>query len=396
MFTWFAQFGLLTLVNLRTLRNRRGWAAVAISGVACVVIVLLGVLSIGEGFRATLASTGSPDTVIVLRAGADSEMSSGLSREMTDLVAQGPGIAREENAPVASAELFVVLDVPLRGSGGAANVPLRGIEAAGPRVRRNFRLVSGRMFEPGRNEIIAGVGAAGAFQGLDVGKTNRWGQNEWTVVGTFSTGGTVEETELWCDARVLQPSYNRGDTFQSVRVRLDSPAAFQAYKDALTTDPRLEVDVQHESEYFAGQSELLSGLIGVLGRIIAGLMAIGAVFGALNTMYNAIASRTREIATLRALGFRGGPVAASVLAESLCLALAGGIVGGVGAYAAFNGFRASTINWQTFSQVAFAFRVTGRVLVEGIVLALVIGLIGGLFPAIRAARLTVASALREL
>ena len=396
MFNWLAQFAVLTSVNIRTLRDRRGWAAVAMIGIAGVVLVLLGVLSIGEGFRATMAGTGSPETAIILRAGADSEMSSGLSREMIEIVAQAPGVARSEGAPVASAELFVVVDIPRITTMSASNVPLRGVPPAAPLVRRGFRIVSGRMFEPGRNEVIVGEAASRSFAGLRVGEKHRWSQNDWTVVGIFSTGGTVEESELWCDVRVLQPAYHRQDTFQSVRVRLDSAGAFQAFKDALTTDPRLDVEVQHESDYFAGQSELIVGMVGTLGRLIAGLMAVGAVFGALNTMYNAVASRTREIATLRALGFRGGPVAAAVLAESLCIALAGGLIGGAVAYALFNGFQASTINWQSFSQVAFAFRVTPRLLVEGITDALIIGLIGGLFPAIRAARLTVASALREL
>ncbi|MEA2695277.1 MAG: putative transport system permease protein [Acidobacteriota bacterium] len=393
---WFSQAAAITLVNLRTLKERKGAALAAAFGIAGVVAVFVAVLSIGVGFRRTLVSSGSPDTAMVMRAGSDSEMVSGLLHQDTRVIADTPGILRTAQGPAASAELFVVVDVPKRSTGTAANVPLRGVQPAAFVVRDKVKIVAGRRFEPGKNEIIVGKAALEQFAGLDLGSTLRWGENTWTVVGIFTADGAVSESELWCDASVLQPAYRRGDTFQSVYAKLTSAAAFTAFKDTLTTDPRLDVKVVREDEYFASQSQALSAIINFLGTLIAGLMAVGATFGALNTMYTAVASRTREIATLRALGFGAGPVVVSILVESLALALAGGVVGAAAAYFAFNGYKASTINFQSFSQVAFAFAVTPPLLIGGIAIALLMGLIGGLFPAIRAARMPVVTALREL
>lgn len=393
---WFSQAAAITLVNLRTIKERKGAALAAAFGIAGVVAVFVAVLSIGVGFRRTLTVSGSPDTAIVMRGGSDSEMMSGLLHQDTRVIADAPGILRTPEGPAASSELFVIVDVPKRSTGTAANVPLRGVGPAAFTVRDRVKVVSGRRFEAGKNEIIVGKAAAEQFAGLDVGSTLRLGENTWTVVGQFTADGSISESELWCDASVLQPAYRRGDTFQSVYAKLSSPAAFTAFKDALTTDPRLDVKVVREPEYYASQSQALSAIINFLGTLIAGLMAIGATFGALNTMYTAVASRTREIATLRALGFGASPVVVSILVESLALALAGGVVGAAAAYFAFNGYKASTINFQSFSQVAFAFAVTPPLLVGGIVIALLMGLIGGLFPALRAARMPVVTALREL
>ena len=393
---WLSQVFAVTGLNLRTIKERKGASAAAAFGVAGVVTVFVAVLSIAVGFKKTMASSGSPDTAIVMRSGSSSEMLSGLLHDATRVIADAPGVRRTAGGPASSAELFVVVDVPKRTTGTPANVPLRGVQPSAFEVHGNVKIVSGRRFEPGRNEIIVGQAAASQFAGLDVGSTRRWGENVWTVVGIFTAGGSVAESELWCDAGVLQPAYRRGDSFQSVRAKLESPAAFAKFKDALTTDPRLDVKVQRETDYYAEQSQTLTAIITGLGTIIAVLMAVGAVFGALNTMYTAVASRTREIATLRALGFSAGPVVLSVMAESLVLALAGGIVGAAVAYLVFNGYQTSTMNWQSFSQVAFAFAVTPPLLVQGIVWALLMGFVGGLFPAIRAARLPVATALREL
>jgi putative ABC transport system permease protein len=288
-----------------------------------------------------------------------------------------------------------MLNLPKRSTGSDANVPLRGVEKAAIPVRGDIRIVQGRRFEPGKNEVIAGAGAARAFAGLDVGKKIRVGQNQWEVVGVFSGGGGAAESEIWTDAAVLQPAYNRGDSFQSVYVKLTSPQAFNEFKSAMTGDPKLKVKALRQKEFLADQSSLLTSFIEKIGVFIATLMALGALFGALNTMYSAVAARTREIATLRALGFGASPVIFSVVFESLALALAGGTAGALAAYLAFNGFEASTINWQTFSQIAFAFRVTPQLLVRAILWAIALGLLGGLFPAIRAARLPIATALRE-
>jgi putative ABC transport system permease protein len=369
---------------------------VALVGVAGVVAVMVTVLSIAEGFSATLSRTGSPDNAIVLRSGSDSELSSGLSMEEARVVADGPGVRRTPDGPLASSELYVIVDLSKRTTGTVANVPLRGIEPTAFEVRGDVEMVEGRRFEAGRNEIIAGVGAAAEFAGLDVGSTLRWGEGEWTVVGLFTTGGTLSESELWCDVRVLQPAYRREGTFQSVRAKLESPTAFAAYKDALTTDPRLSVRVVRENEYYASQAAVLDGIIRGLGTLVSALMGVGAVFGAINTMYSSVAARTREIATLRALGFGGGPVVVSVMVESMLLALIGGGLGALTAYLGFNGYRAATLNFQSFSQVVFNFRVTPALMVQGLAAALLMGLLGGLFPAVRAARVAVSSALREL
>ncbi len=393
---FLAQVVTMIALSLRTVPQRAGSSLVAVTGVAGVVVVFVAVLSIAEGFRAALAGAGSPDTAIVMRGGSDTELSSVLPLESTRVIRDAPGVRRSAEGVVASAELFVVVDVPKRSTGTPANVPLRGVEPAAFGVRDEVRIVEGRTFRPGTNEIIVGRSAAAQFAGIDLGSTQRWGESAWEVVGIFEAGGTIAESEIWCDARVLQPAYRRGDSFQSVYARLESPDAFDAFKDALTTDPRLDVMVEREEDYYLGQTEAVTAIITGIAGVIAFLMGIGAVFGAINTMYTAVASRTREIATLRALGFSSGPVVISVMAESVALAVVGGLLGGLLAYAGFNGYQTATINWQTFSQVAFAFRVTPALLTQGIAWAVVMGFFGGLFPALRAARLPVATALREL
>ncbi len=395
MINWLSQVASVTFFNLRTVPERKGAAVAAAVGIAGVVAVLVGVLSIAEGFRAAMAVSGPDDVAIVLRSSADNEMTSGLSREETRLVADAPGIARTAEGPLASAELFVIINLPKRSTGTDANVPLRGVQQAAMAVRGDIVITEGRTFQPGRNEVIVGIGAARAFAGLDLKNRFRVGLNEWEVVGIFSGGGGAAESEIWTDAAVLQPAYQRGDSFQSVYVKLTSPQAFREFKDALTTNPQLKVKTLRQSDYLADQSSMLTDFIQGLGVSIAALMALGALFGALNTMYSAVAARTHEIATLRALGFGSSPVVLSVLFESLTLALIGGTAGAAAAYVAFDGFQAATINWQTFSQIAFAFAVTPRLLVHAILWAAAIGLIGGLFPAIRAARLPIAAALRD-
>jgi putative ABC transport system permease protein len=398
---WLTQVFAVTLTAIRTIPQRRGASLATVAGIAGVVAVLVAVLSIGEGFRHALRSAGSPQNALVLRSGSDSEMMSVMLGDAVEIVAQAPGIARgslsagEAPVPLSSAELFYVVDVPKKSTGTPANVPLRGVQRAAFATRPDVTITSGRAFEWGKNEILVGEGALRQFRGLDVGSRLKWGQNEWTVVGTFSAKGALWESELWTDARVLQPAYRRGNSFQTVVARLESVDAFDRFKDALTKDPRLDVTVQRESEFFGNQGRSLQAIVRKLGFLLAGLMGIGAVFGALNTMYSAVAARTREVATLRALGFGPVAVVVSVMAESLLLALAGGVVGALFAWAFFDGYRTSTLNWDTFSQVTFAFQVTPALLAQGILFALVLGLAGGIFPAIRAARLPVTAALRE-
>ena len=393
---WLSQVTSITKFGLLSLPQRLGSAAATIVGIAGVVGVLVGVLSIAAGFRQAMTVSGSPDGAIVLRSGADSEMVSGLSHDETRIVADAPGVARNSSGPLASAELFVIIDLPKRATGTDANVPLRGVEPSALAVRDNMKITRGRMFGWGQDEVMVGEGAVQEFSGLDVGSKIKVGRYEWPVVGVFTANGGAAESEIWTDAKVLQEAYNRGDSFQSVSVKLNSPAAFQPFKDSLTSNPQLSVQVSRLSDYYAQQSQTMTLLITTLGYIIAVLMAVGAIFGALNTMYSAVAARTREIGTLRALGFGSGAVVVSLMLESLLLALAGGALGGGLAYFAFNNFHTSTMNFQSFSQVTFAFRVTPELLARGIIWAALIGLIGGLFPAIRAARLPIASALREL
>ena len=393
---WLTQVYAVGVLNLRTLPQRFGSSAATVVGVAGVVTVFVAVLSIGEGFRATLQETGSPSTALVLRGGSDTEMMSLISTEDTRVVQDAPGIARETTGPIASPEMLVLVDVPKVSTGTDANVPLRGVTPVAFDVRGRFNVIAGRKFETGRNEVIVGVGAAREFAGLHVGDVKRWGKTNWTVVGVFTDGGSVSESEIWADLKVLMGAYNRGNIVSSVYARLNSPSQFDGFKTALTSDPRLNVKVMRETDYFAEQSQALSTVVTRLGFLIAAMMGVGAVFGAVNTMYSAVAARTREIATLRALGFGGGPVVLSVIVESVLLAVLGGVIGGSVAYLAFNNFHTSTMNWQSFSQVAFAFRVTPALLIQGFAYSVLIGLLGGLFPAVRAARTSVAAALREL
>jgi putative ABC transport system permease protein len=394
---WFKQaFAVLTL-NLRTIPSRLSSSAVAIIGIAGVVVVFVSVLSIAAGFSAAMRGSGSGSRALVMRSGADSELTSGLSGANVDVIKQAPGVKRNGQTSLVTAELYVIIDLPKKSQPDkSANVPMRGIEPTAMDVRDEVKIVSGRMFQFGTSEVIAGRGANGQFVNLNVGDTVVSGQNRWQVVGIFDAGGGVAETEIWCDARVLQGVYQRGNSFQSVLAHLESADSLTMFRDWLTSNPQLSVMVRRENEYYAGQSQAMTRLIQTIGFGIAGLMGIGAIFGAILTMYTAVASRAREIATLRALGFSTSAVLVSVLGEAIVLGVIGGSIGALGAYLAFNGYQTSTMNFQTFSQVAFAFRVTPQLVGMGLFYALTMGLIGGLLPAVRAARLPISSALREL
>jgi putative ABC transport system permease protein len=312
------------------------------------------------------------------------------------VISDSTHLARNENGPIASTELYVILNLPKRSTGTDANVPLRGIHQQAYGVRKDFKIIAGRKFEPGRNEVIVGRAAANEFSHCELGGTIPVAGQQWTVVGVFTSDGGVAESEMWADAPLIQQTYHRASTFQSAYCKLKSASEYQAFEDELTSDPRIKVTAKRESQYYADQSRVMSSIITTLGFSVSILMAIGAVFGALNTMYSAVAARTREIATLRALGFGTSPVIISVLIESLVLAIVGGIIGGGAAYLLFDGYQAATMNFQSFTQVAFAFAVTPQLLVQGAIFAAVIGLFGGLFPAIRAARMQIAPALREM
>jgi putative ABC transport system permease protein len=392
------QIAHITLINLGTIPRRLGTSLVVVIGIAGVVGVLVSVLAMSEGFRHTLASTGRPSRVIMLRAGSDAELSSGVARDQATLLATLPGLARDAaGRPLASAELVVMVDLPRKGEHDPNNVPFRGVQPAAFDIRDEIRIVEGRRFARGVREVIVGRKAADLFAGLGVGAHIAFRDSDWTVVGIFASGGDVHESEIWADAEVALSAFRR-QGFQSVTAALadGSDASLARVRDTIGRDPRLSINVLREPEYYAKQATILSNLIKVLGYTVAAFMAVGAMFGALNCMYSAIASRQVEIATLRAIGFSGAPVVISVMIEALVLALAGGLLGGALAYVYCDGASLSTLNFNTFSQVAFDFRVTPGLLAQGFVWALVIGFAGGLFPAVRAARVPVTVALRTL
>ena len=389
------QIAAVTWLNLRNLPQRVGSSVVAVVGVAAVVLVFAAVLSMAKGFERTMIAAGADDTAIIMRSGSTSELNSGLSNEQVLIVADAPGVLKDGDTAILSAELYVIVDVKKKSTNTDANVPFRGVQPAAFDVRNGVRLVEGRMFEEGKNEILVGRSAQQEFAGLETGAAIRFGQSTWQIVGVFEANGGVAESELWTDVRVLQGAYRRGNSFQSVRVRLKSTDSLAELKSALEEDPRIDPDVMTEKEYYSSQAEPLSRFIRLIGYPLTFLMAIGAIFGALNSMYSSVSVRGKEIATLRALGFGPLSVLISTMVESTLLALLGGLVGGALAYLVFNGFQVSTLG-ASFSQVVFDFAVTPELLVDGLKAALIIGAVGGLFPAIRAARLPVAQALREL
>ena len=395
---WFNQATELTFITLRTIPQRLGTSLVIVIGIAGVVGVLVSVLAMSEGFRHTLTSTGRHDRVIMLRSGSDAELSSSLGRDQVTLVALLPGVARApEGHPSASSELLVMVALPRKGQMDPHNVPFRGVQPAAFAIRNEIKIVNGRRFKRGVREVMVGQKAARQFAGLSVGSKIGFRDSHWTVVGTFETGGDVHESEIWADAETTMSAFRRS-VYQSVTAKLadSSDAGFMAFKDFVSRDPRLSLNVFREPEYYAKQATMLSSLIDVLGYTVSIFMAIGAMFGALNCMYSAIASRQIEIATLRAIGFSGTPVVVSVMIEAVLLALIGGVLGAVLAYLYCDGASLSTLNFSTFSQVAFDFRVTPHLMAQGLLWAMIIGMAGGLLPAIQAARLPVTVALRTL
>jgi putative ABC transport system permease protein len=382
--------------NFRSVRARWTSAIVAVLGIAGTVGVFVAMLSLAKGFRATLVSSGSPDNALIVRGGATSEMTSGVALDSVKIIQDAPGIARGPNGPLLTAEAVLMAPIPLRSTGTDANVEVRGVSPNVLEIRKGVRIVDGRMFSPGHAEVIVGKNANTTYSGLTLGNTIGLGTMQWKVVGVFDAGGSSFDSEVWGDPHLLTAAYNRPDTFfQSVTARLTSPEALTQLKDALSSDPRLNVDVSREIDYYDKQSTRMTTLITRLGGFVALVMAIGAVFGALNTMYSAVADRGREIATMRALGFGGPSVIVSFLIEALFISLVGGVLGCV-AVLRLNGVTTSTINFQTFSNLAFAFKITPALLVWGVIFALVMGVLGGVFPAVRAARLPVATALRSM
>lgn len=382
--------------NLRSVRARWVSAVVAVLGIAGTVGVFVAMLALAHGFRTTLVASGSADNAIVRRAGATGEIDGAVSLDEVRVMQDAPGVAHENGEPLISPEVVVIAAFPLRSSGTDANVQVRGVSPEVLKVRRKVHISEGRFFTPGLAELVVGKYASENYAGFDLGNTVKFGGEEWKVVGIFDAGGSAFDSEVWCDGRVLNQIYKRPlNLFQSVTVHLTSPDAYQQFKDSLTSNPQLNVQVDREIEFYAKESRALTTLITVLGFLVAGVMGIGAVFGALNTMYSMVAERSREIATMRAIGFGAGSISISFIFEALLIALIGGVLGCL-VVLPLNGLTTGTINWQTFSHVAFAFRISPALLAEGIIFALLMGFVGGVPPAVRAATRPVAAALREL
>jgi putative ABC transport system permease protein len=382
--------------NLRSVRARWSSTIVAILGIAGTVGVFVAMLSLARGFKSTLVASGSPTNALVMRAGAASEMMGGITLDSVKVLQDAPGIARDNSGPLVTQEVVGVVPFPLVSTGTDANVQIRGVSPNVLRIRTFAKIVQGRMFVPGLTELVVGKNASRTYAGLTLGNTVNFAGGRWKVVGVFDAGGSAFDSEVWCDGRILAQVLKRPENiFQSATVRLASADSFQRFKDAVTSDPRMNVDVIREIDYYAKQSTTMTRLITVLGGLVAAIMAIGAIFGALNTMYSAVAERGREIATMRALGFSAWNVVLSFLFEALLISFVAGLVGCL-AVLPLNGLTTNTMNFQTFSNVAFAFRITLSLLVLGVLFGLIMGVLGGMIPALRAAFRPVAAALREL
>lgn len=382
--------------NFRSIKERWTSTIVAVLGIAGTVGVFVAMLSLARGFKATLVASGSPGNALIMRAGSSSEMMGGITLDSVRVAQDGPGVAHDANGPLVTQEVVGVVPFPLISTGTDANVQVRGVSPNVLTIRNFAKIVEGRMFQPGLAELVVGKNASRTYAGLTVGNSVNFGGGRWQVVGVFDAGGSSFDSEVWCDAHILSQVLKRPDNiFQSATIHLTSPAAFQQFKDTVTADPRMNVDVWREIDYYAKQSTTMTRLITVLGGFVAAIMAIGAIFGALNTMYSAVAERGREIATMRALGFSTWNVILSFLFEALLISFTAGLIGCL-AVLPLNGLTTNTMNWQTFSNLAFAFKITFDLLLMGVLFALVMGVLGGLLPAIRAAIRPVAVALREL
>jgi putative ABC transport system permease protein len=387
----------VTEMNLRSLPKRFGTSLVIVIGIAAVVAVLISVLAMAKGFIESATRSGRAERAIVIGRGANSESSGGFSRDNATTILNAPGIRKAaDGSPVASAEHLAFALLPDKRTGRDAFVMIRGVGPQAFSLRPEIQLIEGRMFKSGVNELIAGRGAQSRLDGVKVGAQVPLPQGDWTIVGIFASNGDSHESELLTDANTLIAAMRRGEWFSSTTVWLEDSAetAYTKFKDSVTTNPTLSVDVKRETTYFEEVSKPIGRLLTIIAYVIGGFMALGAVFGALNTMYSAISARAVEIATLRAIGFGSGPVVVSVFVEALLLALAGAVLGALVAWFFFNGNAVSTTTGNSPSQITFALNITSGLIAMGVGCALAVGVIGGLFPAIRAARRPVAMALR--
>lgn len=380
-------------INIKSLPQRFWMSTSTIGAVALVVAVLLGFLAMGNGFQKTISGTGSQDTAIVLREGSQAELNSVISRADQRIIEEAPGIARQNGTPIASGELYVVVDGVKKASQTEANLPLRGVGPMALNVRKGFRITEGRMFSSGSNEVVVGAALLREFAGFELGRSLRFGTSEWKVVGVFEADGSIFESELWADLPVVQSLFNRGSGVQVMRLGLSGDSALDEIKTYLLEDQNLDLDIQTEQDYFAAQAEQTSNFIQYLGWPLGIAMALGALAGALNTMYSSVASRASEIATLRAIGFSGFSAFVGTLAEALVLSAIGAFLGVAIAWVFFDGISASTLGG-SFTQVVFTFELSTGVITQALILALAIGLIGGILPAVRAARQNVAAAFQ--
>lgn len=385
----------ITAMNVRSIPERWGPSLVIVIGLAGVVAVFTALLAMANGFSSTLQSAGRADNAIVLRGQSGAELNSGFGGDSAQLIKLGPGIRKgADGQPLAAGEIMVITELArVDDPTAVANVTLRGVEPASFALRPQLQITDGRMFETGKREVIVGAGVAKQFAGTAIGDTMRMRGSDWTVVGHFAAGD-ANDSEVWVDLGTGQSAFNRGNSVSAVRVALESPAAIGTLRAALQADPRLAVDVTDEPTYYSAQTKGVRKTIEALAFVVTFIMGLGAIFAALNTMYAAVSVRTREIATLRAIGFGGLPVLASVMVEAVLLALVGGVVGAIAAYVLFNGLSVSTLSQASFTQVVFEFAVTPALVLTGLVIAMIIGFIGGLLPAIRAARMPVTTALR--
>jgi putative ABC transport system permease protein len=370
---------------------------VAIISIAGVVAVFIAVLALAHGFQKTLVNSGSAVNAIILRGGASSEYESAIYIDQIKIVQDIIGVDRDKNgAALISPEVVVVAAFPMKSTGTDANVQVRGVSDKVLQVRDNIKIVEGRFLTPGLNELVVGMKASRQYSGFDLNNTVNFGGSSWIVVGIFDAGGSAFDSEIWCDANNLNQTYKRPqNVFQSATIRLTSEDVFDSFKNTVSSNPQLTLSVEREIAYYAKQSENVAILIRVLGFLVASVMAIGAIFGAINTMYSAVSARSIEIATLRALGFQARHIIISFVTESVFISLIGGIVG-ILLILPINNRAASTMNWQTFSQLSFTFMITPAFILEGLLFAAVMGFLGGLFPAVRASKIAIPTALRGL
>lgn len=393
---WFRQVLAVTNMNLLSITQRFGSSLVVIIGIAGSVAVMVSLLAMASGLQSTVEGTGEADRAMILRSGSSSELSSVISIEEANVMANAPGLKQLDNKPMIAFEVYTVVDLKKKGADDTSNLPLRGVDAMSFAVRPEAKIIKGRNFEPGRAEIIVGRGAYDQYEGVELGNKVTFRNAAWTVVGVFSTDGDVHESEVWSDVKVAQSAFQRGASSSNAIARLESVSSFDEFAIFIENDPRLEVKVENELDFYKNQASGVSGIINSFGYLVAIIMAIGSIFAALNSMYSAVSTRLVEIGTLRAVGFRGSSILAALMIESMVLALSGGLLGAGLAYVVFNGYTVSTLAGGTFSQTSFDFAVTGEIIMQGLILALIVGFIGGFLPALNAARQNITDALRSL